>query len=268
MRPRLWKGILAAVALVLAAVPLVVSAQGTPIPTLPVLYSGRVSIGGEPAPDGLLIFARILSYETAPVAVEDGYYRMLQVVPTGTGYSGKEVVFYATYGFGDVQALETSVYWLNSSVVSGKHRGSNDAGNLMDTYNNFEASGVRVGYKLFNYTDGSSCYITSVAQHTLGCNLTGGVENKWDTNDQYNVDANTPWLDLHFDHAPSPPPTPTPTPTPTVPPTPTMTPTPTPALPIPGDPAVGTLAVWVLVAGALALVGGLVVLRLARARRS
>jgi hypothetical protein len=197
MRPRLWKGILAAVALVLAAVPLVASAQG--IPSLPVLYKGQVSVGGEPAPDGLLIFARILDYETAPVEVEDGQYRMLQVAPPSASYAGKEIVFYATYGFGEVQALERAIYRIPDLTVPG---------------------------------------------------------------------SLTPTKDLSFPQLPPPPPTPTLTPTPTVTPTPTMTPTPTPALPIPGDPTVGTLAVWVLVAGALALVGGLVVLRLARARRS
>ena len=65
---------------------------------------------------------------------------------------------------------------------------------------------------------------------------------------------------LTFSRLPAPPPTPTPSPTPT------MTPTPTPALPIPGDPMVGTVWTWVLAVGALGLIGGLVALRLARAR--
>jgi hypothetical protein len=66
--------------------------------------------------------------------------------------------------------------------------------------------------------------------------------------------------DLNFPRLPAPPPTPTPTPTPT------MTPTPTPALPIPGDPMVGTVWTWAVAVGMLGLIGGLVALRLARAR--
>lgn len=72
----------------------------------------------------------------------------------------------------------------------------------------------------------------------------------------------TPTQDLHFDRLPMPPPTPTPTATPTI------TPTPTAALPIPGDPTVGAASVWVLVVGAVGLMVGLAVLRLARRRRS
>ena len=197
MRPRLWKGILGAVALVLAAVPLVASAQGAPIPKLPVLYGGQVSVGGQPAPSGLLIFARVVDYETTPVAVKDGRYSMLQVAPPSTAYAGNEIVFYATYGFGNVQAPERAIYRIPDLSIPG---------------------------------------------------------------------SLTPTKDISFPQLPPPPPTPTPTPTPTVTPTPTMTPTPTPALPIPGDPTVGTVAVWVLVAGALVLVGGLVVLRLAGTR--
>ena len=67
-------------------------------------------------------------------------------------------------------------------------------------------------------------------------------------------------------------PTPTPTHTPTPGgPTPTATatpvPTPTPGLPIPGDPMVRSVALWAVAVGALGLVVGVAVLRLAGARR-
>lgn len=76
----------------------------------------------------------------------------------------------------------------------------------------------------------------------------------------------TPKRDLLFPRLPTLPPTPTPTPTLTPTPTPTMTPTPTAALPIPGDPAVRSASLWVLVVGIVALMAGAAVLGLARAR--
>ena len=43
-----------------------VGAQGGP-PPLPGIYSGTVTVGGAPAPDGLQIVGRILDYESSPV---------------------------------------------------------------------------------------------------------------------------------------------------------------------------------------------------------
>ncbi len=51
-------------------------AQGGP-PTAPRIYSGTVTVGGAPAPDGLQIVGRILSYETVPVLTQGGQYFQL-----------------------------------------------------------------------------------------------------------------------------------------------------------------------------------------------
>jgi len=109
MKARLWKGAAAVIACAMAATVFTVSAQG-PIPNLPLSYSGQVFIEGQPTPDGLQIFARILDYETALVEVKDGRYSGLVVAPTGTAYTNKQIVFYATLGFEELRALETALY--------------------------------------------------------------------------------------------------------------------------------------------------------------
>ena len=56
------------------------SAQG-PLPLLPVIYSGSVTLDGAPAPDDLAIVGRIVDYESGPVFTEGGEYRNLTVSP-------------------------------------------------------------------------------------------------------------------------------------------------------------------------------------------
>ncbi|MCZ6892136.1 MAG: hypothetical protein O7F09_06440, partial [Chloroflexi bacterium] len=54
-------------------------AQAPPI--APRIFSGSVTVGGVPAPDGLQIVGRILSYETLPVPTSGGRYFQLIVGP-------------------------------------------------------------------------------------------------------------------------------------------------------------------------------------------
>ena len=67
-------------------------AQGGP-PAAPKIYSGTVTVGGAPAPDGLQIVGRILSYETAPVLTLNGKYFQLIVGPPGT-LQGQTLTFH------------------------------------------------------------------------------------------------------------------------------------------------------------------------------
>ncbi len=74
--------------------------------------------------------------------------------------------------------------------TSGKHSGSSNAATLTDGSKNFTQIAGLEGAKLRNVTDGSSCTIVSLTNTTLVCQLTGGAENDWDTNDEYSVDGN------------------------------------------------------------------------------
>ena len=110
MKSMLWKTIAVAVACVAAATLLAGSVQAQELPSFPLIFSGQVTIEGQPTPDGLQIFARVLEYESNPVEVKDGNYSALAVAPSRSGYVGRPIRFYATYGFGEVQAVEMVTY--------------------------------------------------------------------------------------------------------------------------------------------------------------
>ena len=93
--------------------------QGLP-PGPPNIFSGQVFIAGQPAPDGVEIFARVDGYqsnvaragfdpEDRPIVlVKGGKYPQLVVQPPDESFISKTVTFHATLGFGDVQADETA----------------------------------------------------------------------------------------------------------------------------------------------------------------
>ncbi len=81
------------------------SAQGGP-PPLPAIYSGTATVGGNPAPDGYMVYATIGEYRSAPASVNKGSYLGLQVAPPDTSYLGKSITFL----LGDVPAEEVAVY--------------------------------------------------------------------------------------------------------------------------------------------------------------
>ena len=72
-------------------------AQGAP-PLAPFVYSGTVTVGGVPAPDGLQIVGRVLSYETPPVLTAGGQYFQLIVGPPST-FQNQTLTFHIL-GFG------------------------------------------------------------------------------------------------------------------------------------------------------------------------
>ena len=77
-------------------------------PTPPVVYFGSVTVGGQPAPDGLVIVARIEDYESEPVVTDDGKYARLTASPPSSSYLFKVVSFHIP-AFG-VQATETELF--------------------------------------------------------------------------------------------------------------------------------------------------------------
>ena len=72
-------------------------AQGTP-PPAPVVYSGTVTVGGAPAPDGLEIVARILDYESRPKTTSGSKYASLTVGPPDATYLSRQVTFHVLAG--------------------------------------------------------------------------------------------------------------------------------------------------------------------------
>lgn len=76
-----------------------VQAQGQPPPG-PVSYSGNVTVGGAPAPDGIHIVARIESplpdndYESQPRATLNGEYKNLIVGPTSVLFNFRIISFH------------------------------------------------------------------------------------------------------------------------------------------------------------------------------
>ncbi len=92
------------------------TATPSPVPTKPaarpssppVVYFGNVMINGEPAPDGLVIVARIEDYQSKPVTTSNGAYANLIVSPLSTSYLYKSVTFHIPAS--GVQAFETELF--------------------------------------------------------------------------------------------------------------------------------------------------------------
>ncbi len=68
-------------------------ASAQAIPMLPVIYSGTVTVGGAPAPDGLQIVGRILDYQSQPVLTSGGEYANLTVAPQNS-YQFQTLAFF------------------------------------------------------------------------------------------------------------------------------------------------------------------------------
>ncbi len=65
------------------------------IPPFPNIFSGDVTINGEPAPAGTQVFIRVGRYVSEWVVTEDGRYPFITVgPPDDDGYQGEPVIFY------------------------------------------------------------------------------------------------------------------------------------------------------------------------------
>ena len=63
------------------------------IPPWPVIYSGAVTLGGAPAPDGLWIVGRMDGYTSVPLEIKDGRMSGLAVGAPDQTYFGKTITF-------------------------------------------------------------------------------------------------------------------------------------------------------------------------------
>ena len=58
---------------------------------------------------------------------------------------------------------------------------------LNDPKKAFLSNGVMVDMLVKNTTDGSEGTITAVTEHTVSATLSGGANNSWETNDEYEI---------------------------------------------------------------------------------
>ena len=86
-------------------------------PPFPLFYSGSVTIGGEAAPDGTKVFARIAGeayygglYSSGTVDVINGRYSSLNIGPPSVRYVGLDITFHAVVDDREVQAAETTKF--------------------------------------------------------------------------------------------------------------------------------------------------------------
>ena len=70
-----------------------VEASGAGIPPWPVIYSGTVTLGGAPAPDGLWVVGKMEGYTSVPLQVRDGRMSGLAVGAPDQSYFGKTITF-------------------------------------------------------------------------------------------------------------------------------------------------------------------------------
>ena len=85
-----------------------------PLPPLPNKFSGKIFVDGQPAWDEVLVFARVVDYESKQIPVKNGQYGKgatpFLVSPPADSYFNKQITFHATLGFGDVEATETASF--------------------------------------------------------------------------------------------------------------------------------------------------------------
>ncbi len=74
----------------------------------PTIYSGSVTIGGNPALDGLALVARINDYESESVVTKNGRYSFLIVAPPSGDYFIETITFHIPEL--EIQAHETDVF--------------------------------------------------------------------------------------------------------------------------------------------------------------
>jgi hypothetical protein len=97
------------------------------IPPFPNIFRGSVTINGEPAADGIEIYAEIVEggvvYATPSVLVTDGTYTLLKVGPPSQQFHKDTVNFYAWIDGAGVQAAETVPFNANLSVTDPSFSG-------------------------------------------------------------------------------------------------------------------------------------------------
>ena len=91
-------------------------------PPFPNTFQGSITIDGEPAADGIEIYAEIMEgeavYCTPSVLTEAGEYILLKVAPPSILFGGDPINFYAWIDGAAVQAMETTPFNANISLLN------------------------------------------------------------------------------------------------------------------------------------------------------
>ena len=111
-------GAIVAVAVVIATLVLPTEEAGAQqgLPVAPYIYSGSVTVAGAPAPDGVLITARIDEYASEAVVAEGGRYSSLTISPLeelARSLQGRPITFHLD----GVQAEQTDTFRLSGLPV-------------------------------------------------------------------------------------------------------------------------------------------------------
>jgi hypothetical protein len=89
--------------------------QQEDLPPFPFIYRGDITVAGKPVGEGFSVFACVGGcgaggWKSKEVPVEHSSYRTLIVGPPNRTFLTKQITFYLTRGFGDVQAAQVDVY--------------------------------------------------------------------------------------------------------------------------------------------------------------
>ena len=69
-------------------------AHAQSLPPFPVIYAGAATVGGQPVPDGAMVYAMVGDYVSVEIAVKNGKYNGLAVGPPDESYSGRQITFH------------------------------------------------------------------------------------------------------------------------------------------------------------------------------
>jgi len=80
------------------------------LPPFPNIYSGKVLVGGQPAPADTPIFVRIGNYQSSSVPAIDGQYSQLTAAPGRISFWGLTITFHTIVNEVELQAAETAIF--------------------------------------------------------------------------------------------------------------------------------------------------------------
>jgi len=87
-----------------------VHAAGASLPPWPLIYTGNVTLGGQPAPDGLIIVGKMKDYVSIPLEIKGGRMVGLTVGPPSAQWFGSEITFELRDGDLTTLAEETDTF--------------------------------------------------------------------------------------------------------------------------------------------------------------
>lgn len=74
-----------------------------------------------------------------------------------------------------------------TTIPTGSHTAADNQAAMTDALASLVVAKAAIGDVITNLTDGSKCTLTAVAATVGTCTLAGGVENNWDTGDNYKI---------------------------------------------------------------------------------